>query len=117
MKPVHWLGDSLKSLKRFPSDVQDEIGYALLQAQLGGKHPAAKPLREIGKLIYEVVSEYRTDTFRGVYTVNFPDRIYVLHCFQKKSKTGVATPKAEIDLIKERFKAAEQYAKANPEKR
>jgi phage-related protein len=56
----------------------------------------------------EVVSDHRGDTFRAVYTVKLAGRVYVLHAFQKKSKTGIATPKAEIDLIKQRLKRANE---------
>jgi phage-related protein len=73
---------------------------------LGGKHIKAKPLRDIGPGILEVVSDHRGDTFRAVYTVRFASRVYVLHAFQKKSKTGIATPKTEIELIKQRLKRA-----------
>jgi phage-related protein len=79
---------------------------ALFQAQLGGKHTRAKPLRHIGPGILEVVSDHRGDTFRAVYTVRLAGRIYVLHAFQKKSKTGIATLKAEIDLVKQRLRRA-----------
>jgi phage-related protein len=85
LKPVVWLGDSLRALKSFPSAVQDEVGYALFLAQRGEKHLAAKPM---------------------VYLVRFVDRVYVLHAFQKKAKHGVATPQTEIDLIKRRLKQA-----------
>jgi phage-related protein len=84
------------------------MGYALYQAQTGGKHSSAKPLRGFGGAsVIEVVKDYRGDTFRAVYTVRFPETLYVLHAFQKKSKTGRETPKGEIDLIRRRFAMAE----------
>ena len=67
---------------------------------------SSKPLKGLGSGVLEVVSDYRGDTFRSVYTVRFADRVFVLHAFQKKSKSGVATPKADIDLIKQRLKQA-----------
>jgi phage-related protein len=106
LKPLIWMGDSLQSLRDFPEDVQDEIGFALFQAQTGEKHIKAKPLKGFGAGILEVVSDHRGDTFRAVYTVRLAGKVYVLHAFQKKSKTGIATPKAELDRIQQRLKRA-----------
>ena len=105
-KPVVWLGGSLRKLKTFPAVVQDELGYAIYLAQRGDKHVTSKPLKGLGTGVLEVVSDHRGDTFRSVYTVRFADRVFVLHAFQKKSKSGVTTPKADIDLIKQRLKQA-----------
>ena len=106
VKPVVWLGDSLRQLRTFPAGVQDEMRYAIYLAQCGQKHVTAKPLKGLGTGVLEVVSDHRGDTFRSVYTVRFADRVFVLHAFQKKSKSGVTTPKADIDLIKQRLKQA-----------
>ena len=111
LKPVIWLGDSLRELKTFPAAVQDEMGYAIYLAQCGQKHVSAKPLKGLGSGVLEVVSDHRGDTFRSVYTVRFFDRVFVLHAFQKKSKSGVATPKADIDLITQRLKQAVALSK------
>ena len=105
-KPVVWLGDSLRELKAFPAAVQDEMGFAIYLAQRGDKHVSAKPLKGLGSGVMEVVSDHRGDTFRSVYTVRFADRVFVLHVFQKKSKSGIATSKADIELIKQRLKQA-----------
>ena len=107
LKPLVWLGNALGVLKTFPSAVQDEVGYALYLAQRGEKHISAKPLKGLGPGVLEVVSDHRGNTFRAVYTVRLGERIYVLHAFQKKSKRAVATPQAEIDLIRRRLKLAE----------
>ena len=107
-KPLIWIGGSLQTLQGFPEDVKDELGFALFQAQTGRKHIKAKPLKGLGAGILEVVSDYRGDTFRAVYTVRLAGRVYVLHAFQKKSKTGIATPKTEIDLVKQRLKRANE---------
>ena len=112
IKPVLWLGDSLRTLKTFPSGVQDEVGYALYLAQRGEKHVSAKPLKGLGAGVLEIVSDHRGDTFRAVYTVRFGERVFVLHAFQKKSKRGIATPQAEIELIKRRLKQAVDISKA-----
>jgi phage-related protein len=110
LKPVHWIGDSLKELRRLPSPVKQEIGFALHRAQEGKKHSSAKPLRGFsGADMLEVVENHAGDTYRAVYTVKFPGAIYVLHVFQKKAKTGIATPKQEIDLIKARLYLAQQH--------
>ena len=108
MKPLVWMGDSLAALREFPKAVKEEMGYALYLAQVGGKHPCAKPLKELGSGVLEVVSDHRGDTYRAVYTVKRAGRVYVLHAFQKKSKKGIATPKAEMDLVKQRLKRAEE---------
>lgn len=83
-----------------PGSLQDEMGYTIYLAQRGDKYVSAKPLKGLGWGVLEVVSDHRGDTFRSVYTVRFADRVFVLHAFQKKSKSGVATPKADIELIK-----------------
>src|SRR5271166_3922080 len=99
-----WLGDSLEVLRKFPKPVRDEMGFALYQAQLGSKHANAKPLKGFGPGVLEVVSDHRSDTFRAVYTVRFRATTYVLHAFQKKSRHGIATPKRELDLLRQRLK-------------
>ena len=104
---VDWIGSSKKDLLSFPRPVIKEIGLALGIAQHGGKSPSTKPLRGLGTGILEVVEIHRGDAYRAAYTVRFDDRIYVLHCFQKKSKSGIKTPKADIDLIKGRLKVAQ----------
>jgi phage-related protein len=77
LKPVFWLGDSLRVLKSFPAVVQDEMGYALYLAQCGGKYVSAKPLKGLGPGVVEVVSDHRVDTYRVVYTVRLADRVFV----------------------------------------
>ena len=88
------------------------MGYALFVAQQGGKHIKTKPLHGFGGSgVVEIVSDYRGDTFRTIYTAKIEGRIYVLHAFQKKSKTGIETPRIEIELVKTRLKQAEHIAK------
>jgi phage-related protein len=109
LKPVRWVGSSLKDLKSFPPEVQKDIGYALYAAQNGETDPAAKPLKGFGgALVMEIVAPCAGDTWRGIYTVRFKGVVYVLHAFQKKSKRGMVTPKKEIDLIGQRLSAAER---------
>lgn len=117
VKPLVWVGSSLKDLRAFPETVKDEMGFALFQAQNNLKPSAAKPLTGFGGAnVLEIVSDHRTDTYRAIYTVRFGDTIYVLHAFQKKSKSGAATPRAEIELIKIRLKQAEELHRSRPEK-
>jgi phage-related protein len=112
IKPLLWIGSSLKDLREFPELVKEHVGYALYTAQQGQKHRDAKVLTGFGSAgVLEVVSDHRGDTFRAVYTLKFEGAVYVLHAFQKKSKTGRETPKRELELVKQRFKEAEQIAK------
>jgi phage-related protein len=95
-----------------PSEVVDVFGYALYLAQIGDRHDQAKPLRGFGSAgVLEVVEDWRGNAYRAVYTVRYAARVFVLHVFQKKSKSGIATPKPDVDLIKERLKAAATRAK------
>jgi phage-related protein len=111
-KPVRWVGSSKEDLRSFPEEVRRQVGGALWDAQQGLKASFAKPLkRHRGAGVLEIVDDFDGDTYRAVYTVRFAGVVYVLHAFQKKSKHGIATPKAELDLIEQRLKRArEDYA-------
>lgn len=80
-----------------------DMGYALGLAQLGGKHPKAKPWKGEGPGVFEIVEDYRDDTYRAVYTMRFANVVYVLHAFQKKSKSGIKTAIEDVRLIAERL--------------
>ena len=111
LRPVYWVGSSKKDLLRMPDEVVDVFGFALHLAQSGKKHAQAKPLKGFGGAgVLEIVEDHEGDTYRAVYTVRFPGSVYVLHCFQKKSKHGIQTPKQDMDLIRERLKAAQEHA-------
>ena len=111
LKPLHWVGSSKKDLLAMPSDVVDVFGFALHLAQSGKKHGQAKPLKGFGGAsVLEVIEDHMGDTYRAVYTVKIADRVYVLHCFQKKSTKGIETPRQDIDLIRERLRAAQSHA-------
>ena len=111
-KPLVWIGSSKKDLKTFPEEVQDLLGYALYVAQMGGKHPDAKPLKGFGGAgVLEIVDDHQGDTYRAVYTVKLREVVYALHAFQKKSTTGIATRKQDIDLIKQRLRQAQELYK------
>jgi len=112
LRPLHWIGSAKKDLLAMPDEVQQVFGFALYQAQIGLLHPDAKPLKGFGSAgVLEIVEDWRGDAYRAVYTVRFADAVYVLHCFQKKSKRGIGTPKKEMDLIRERLRQAEALAK------
>ncbi len=112
LKPLHWVGSSKRDLESLPDPVVDLFGYALYLAQAGKKHEQAKPLKGFGSAgVLEVVEDWDRSTYRAVYAVRFKGIVFVLHVFQKKSTRGAATPKADVDLIRERLKVAEQIAK------
>jgi len=92
-----------------PGKVQDVFGYALHLAQAGAKHDDAKPLKGLGGVL-EVFEDFKGDTYRAVYTVKFGDVVYVLYCFQKKSKKGTKTPQPDMDIIRARIKTAKAYS-------
>lgn len=111
-KPVIWVGSSRRDLRAFPEPVQDHIGYALFVAQRGGTHRDTKPMTGFGGgRVIEVIKDHRGDTFRAVYTLHFAHAVYVLHAFQKKSKAGIATPRRELELIRQRLREAQDIAK------
>ena len=113
IKPVSWIGSSYRDFREFPDPVQDSMGYALYQAQIGLKHGSAKPLKGFGGAgVLEIVADHVGDTFRAVYTVKFVTAIYVLHAFQKKSKSGIKTTTEDMELIQRRLKAADTDYKA-----
>jgi len=114
LKRVDFIGSSREDLKKFPEDVKQDIGYALFEAQRGQKPAAAKPLKGFsGAGVLEIVENFTGGTYRAVYTVRFHKVVYVLHCFQKKSKHGIKTSQQDIDLIKQRLKMAEEDYKTN----
>ena len=104
-RPLFWEGSSKKDFKDFPQPVQKDMGVALFVAQLGRSAGSAKPWKGQGSGVYELVEDHRGDTFRAVYLVRVADAVHVLHAFQKKSKSGIATPQPDIDLIEKRLKA------------
>jgi len=111
-KPLEWVGSSKKDLMALPAVVRKFFGHALDFAQRGGQHDAAKTLKGFsGAGVLEVVEDDAGGTYRAVYTVKFEEAVFVLHCFQKKSKRGITTPKKDMDIIYARLKAAEAIAK------
>lgn len=104
MKKLRWLGNSKKNLVNFPNSVVQEVGYALYYAQKGDHYHKTKPFKGCGSGVYEIVVQHEKNAYRALYVVNIGDTVYVLHCFQKKSKRGIKTPHEEVEIIKQRLK-------------
>ena len=111
-KTLKWIGSSYKDLISLPGDIRREFGFALSLAQFGEKHINAKVLKGFGGAgVLEVIENNVGGTYRAVYTIKFDEIVFVLHCFQKKSKTGIETPKEDMNIIQSRMKLAEQISK------
>ena len=109
-RPLHFIGSSLKDLRAVPEQVQDVFGSALLDAQYGDHPEGARSFGEgIPRGVMKLVEDFDRDTYRAAYTVSFPKAVYVLHVFKKKSTQGVRTPKPDKDLVRSRFRVAEQH--------
>jgi phage-related protein len=106
-KPLRWIGSSRKDYMAFPQSVQEAFGFELYLAQTGQHPPSAKVLKGLGSGVVELIDSFDGDAYRAVYAVRFASAVYVVHAFKKKSKIGVKTPQADIDLIKARLKDAE----------
>lgn len=112
LKPIYWMGDTLRELRRSPQEVRHSVGYALELVQRGSKPANAKPLEGFrGASVLEIVADHSAGTWRAVYTVEIADAVYVLHFFQKKSTRGIATPQRHIDLVTRRLREAKQFGK------
>jgi phage-related protein len=109
VKRCFFVGRVKREISRMPEPVKSGFGYAFFMAQTGSEADNVKALKGFGgRGVLEVIEEHDGDTYRAVYTVRFTEAIYVLHAFQKKSKSGIATPKHEIELVKARLKEAEE---------
>jgi phage-related protein len=107
---VIWLVDSLVRLTDFPPVVRHKLGFALYQAQIGQKHESAKMLHGFVERVWQVRADDPSGTYRAVYVAQLGEAIYVLHVFQKKATSGIATPKRELDLIRQRLQLARELA-------
>ncbi len=105
-----WLVDSLTTLKGFPPPVRHRLGFALYQAQIGQRHESAKTLRGFAETVWQVRADGPAGTYRAVYVAHFQAAIYVLHAFQKKSNSGIATSRRDLSLIKQRLLLARKLA-------
>ena len=111
LRPVVWLGDSRRNIQAFPLGARKLVGDELQLVQFGGMPKDAKPFHGVGSGVFEIALAYETNAYRTVFAVQFGAKIYVLHAFQKKSKSGIKTPQKDIDLIKRRYKEAKELAK------
>jgi phage-related protein len=112
VKPLRWIGSSRKDYNDFPIGLQEQFGFQLFLAQTGQHPPSAKPLKGLGSGVIELIDNFDGDAYRAVYTVRFSSAVYVLHVFKKKSKSGIKTPKSDIELIRRRLRDAEAYHEA-----
>lgn len=106
-RAIKWHGKSRETVKGFPEAARRQTGVALHIAQLGGKAPIAKPLQGFDG-VFEIVANAEGDAYRAVYAIKIDDRLHVLHAFMKKSKTGIKTPRNEIETIRRRLKEAKE---------
>ena len=97
----------------FPGPVRRAMGHALFSAQEGKLHPHAKVLSGMGNAgIQEIRENDGSGTYRVIYTIEMKECVFVLHAFQKKSKSGIATPKQELELLNARLKEAKALYKS-----
>ena len=104
LRKISWLKGTLKDFGKFPAGVKDEATDALTQIAEGGTPDIAKPLTGLGSSVWELAIKERGDAFRIVYALQLDEDIWVVHAYQKKSKSGIATPKQQIELVRERIK-------------
>lgn len=105
-KTVRWIGASKVDLREMPEDIQWEIGFALYEAQIGRQHPVARRMSGNLRAVTEMRVNDAAGIYRAMYTVEMKDVVYVLDVFQKRSKSGLATPKRDLDRIWQRLKRA-----------
>ena len=102
-RPIGWIRPARRDFGTFPAAVRDRVNTALTIAAEGGKADIVKPLKGLGPGIMEIAVRHRTDAWRVVYVTELAGQLWVIHAFRKKSKTGIKTPKAEIDLVRSRL--------------
>ena len=117
LRPLVWLGNSQRNLRAFPAEAQKIIGDELQLIQFGGMPKDAKPFKGVGSGVFEIALRHDSEAYRTVLAVQLGRNIYVLHAFQKKSKKGIATPKPDVDLIKQRYKEAKELAEHEQDER
>jgi phage-related protein len=110
-RPISWIKGARKDFEDFPQGAQLDMAWALTILAEGRMPDIAKPLTGFGSGVMELALKHRGDAFRVVYALQIGDDIWVIHAFQKKSKTGIKTPKQELDLIHERLKRLKERLK------
>ena len=110
LRPLVWLRNTRSNVQAFPAGARTIIGDELQLIQFGGMPKNAKPFKGVGSGVIEIALRHDAEAYRTVLAVQLGRRIYVLHAFQKKSKKGIATPKPDVDLIKQRYREAKELA-------
>ncbi|MCO6186713.1 type II toxin-antitoxin system RelE/ParE family toxin [Rhizobium sp. L1K21] len=113
LKSLRWIGSSYEDYMEFPQAVHDTMGYAIHRVQEGKIPRHSKVLKGSQSGAVEIIDDHDGDTYRAVYTVKFAEVVYILHAFKKKSKKGIATPKSDLDLIRQRLRMAEEDYRTN----
>lgn len=103
-RPISWIKAARRAFEEFPNPVQEQALYALAIAAAGSKSDKAKPFKGVEGGVFEIALRYRGDAFRVIYAVKIHVDVWVIHAFQKKSRTGIETAQTDVDLIRERLK-------------
>ena len=111
LKSIFWVGSSYNDYMEFPSEVLDSMGYSLHRVQEGKIPTHSKVLKGAQSGAVEIIDNHDGDTYRAIYTIKYADTVYIIHAFKKKSKKGIATPKSDLDLIKQRMRLIEEDRK------
>ena len=111
LRPIIWMGNSRKTIQGFPKGVQKLAWDELQLIQFGGMPKDVKPFKGVGSGVFEIAIRLNKDAYRTVLAVQLGEKIYVLHAFQKKSTTGTRTPQQDVELIKHRYREAEELSK------
>jgi phage-related protein len=115
LRPLVWVGSSKRDLQAFPKGAKKLMGDELQLIQFGGMPKDAKPFKGVGSGVIEIALRYVGDAYRTVVALQLGEKIYVLHAFQKKSRKGIATPKRDVELIKQRYAEAKERAQHEEE--
>jgi phage-related protein len=110
-RPISWIKAARRDFEDFPEAVQGDMLSALTIAAEGSKSDKAKPFKDVDGGVFEIVLKHRGDAFRVLYAIKISTDIWVIHAFQKKSKTGIKTPQMEVDIIRERLKRLKEALK------
>lgn len=115
IRSLVWMGNSRRNVQRFPREAQKLVGDQIQLIQFGGMPKDAKRFKGVGSGVIEIALRHDTNAYRAVLAVQLAKTIYVLHAFQKKSKTGSKTPLPDLVLIEKRYKEAKELAKHEKE--
>ena len=110
-RPISWIKAARRDFEEFPDDVQSDMQDALTVAADGGMSTKAKPFKGVEGGVFEIAIRRRGDAFRAIYALKLGNDIWVVHAFQKKSKTGIKTPQTDVDLVRDRIKRLKEALK------